>query len=113
MRLVVPPFQRAPTLARGRVSTWAPTKQHKSMSNDYTDFLRQKIKMANFKGFSVEPDALHEKLYPHQRDILKGRKGGGSELNPSYFMDQVHYLKSAEREFSMPTLFDALEAEAA
>lgn len=47
------------------------------------------------------------------RAILKGRKGGGSELNPGYFMDQVHYLKSAEREFSMPTLFDALEAEAA
>ncbi len=47
------------------------------------------------------------------RAILKGRRGGGSELNPGYFMDQVHYLKSAEREFSMPSLFDALEAEAA
>ena len=45
------------------------------------------------------------------RAILKGRKGGGSELNPTYFMDQVHYLKAAEREFQMPTLFDALEAE--
>ena len=43
------------------------------------------------------------------RAILKGRRGGGSELNPTYFMDQVHYLKAAEREFSMPTLFDALE----
>lgn len=40
------------------------------------------------------------------RAILKGRKGGGSELNPGYFMDQVHYLRAAEREFSMPTLFD-------
>jgi len=47
------------------------------------------------------------------RAILKGRKGGGSELNPVYFLDQVHYLKSAEREFSMPTLFDMLELEAA
>lgn len=46
------------------------------------------------------------------RAILKGRRGGGSELNPGYFMDQVHYLKSAEREFSMPSLFDVLEAEA-
>ena len=44
------------------------------------------------------------------RAVLKGRRGGGSELNPGYFMDQVHYLRSAEREFSMPTLFDALEA---
>lgn len=40
------------------------------------------------------------------RAILKGRRGGGSELNSTYFMDQVHYLKTAEREFSMPTLFD-------
>lgn len=46
------------------------------------------------------------------RAILKGRTGGGSELNPAYFMDQVHYLKSAERQVSMPSLFDALEAEA-
>jgi hypothetical protein len=46
------------------------------------------------------------------RAILKGRRGGGSELNPTYFMDQVHYLKSAEREFTMPTLFDALEIAA-
>ena len=45
--------------------------------------------------------------------IKKGRRGGGSELNAAYFMDQVHYLKAAEREFSMPDLFAALEAEAA
>lgn len=47
------------------------------------------------------------------RAILKGRRGGGSELNPGYFMDQVHYLRAAEREFTMPSLFDALELEAA
>ncbi|WP_175980020.1 DNA methyltransferase [Caballeronia zhejiangensis] len=46
------------------------------------------------------------------RAILKGRRGGGSELNPTYFMDQVHYLKSAEREFTMPSLFDALDEAA-
>jgi len=43
------------------------------------------------------------------RAILKGRRGGGSELNAAYFMDQVHYLRAAEREFTMPSLFDALE----
>lgn len=43
------------------------------------------------------------------RAILKGRRGGGSELNAGYFMDQVHYLRSAEQQVSMPTLFD-LEA---
>lgn len=46
------------------------------------------------------------------RAILKGRKGGGSELNPGYFMDQAHYLRSAEKQVSMPSLFDALEEEA-
>jgi len=45
------------------------------------------------------------------RAILKGRTGGGSELNAAYFVDQVHYLKSAEKEFSMPSLFDILDVE--
>lgn len=45
------------------------------------------------------------------RAILKGRTGGGSELNPKYFTDQLHYLRAAEREFSMPGLFDTLEPE--
>lgn len=40
------------------------------------------------------------------RAILKGRKGQGSELNTSYFFDSVQYLKAAEKEFTMPTLFD-------
>ena len=40
------------------------------------------------------------------RAIKLGRTGGGSELNPAYFLDQVHYLKAAEREASMPGLFD-------
>ena len=46
------------------------------------------------------------------RAILKGRTGGGSELNPGYFMDQVHYLRSAERQVSMPSLFDLEAADA-
>ncbi|MFN7882975.1 MAG: DNA methyltransferase, partial [bacterium] len=47
------------------------------------------------------------------RAILKGRRGGGSELNPGYFMDQVHYLRAAEKQVSMPSLFDLDEADAA
>lgn len=45
------------------------------------------------------------------RAILKGRTGGGSELSAAYFMDQVHYLKAAEKEISMPGLFDFEAAE--
>ena len=47
------------------------------------------------------------------RAILKGRRGAGSELNPTYFLDQVHYLRAAEKEFSMPSLFDVLECDRA
>lgn len=44
------------------------------------------------------------------RAILKGRKGGGSELNTQYFFDSCQYLKAAEQEVNMPDLFSALEA---
>ena len=47
------------------------------------------------------------------RAILKGRTGGGSELSATYFMDQVHYLRSAEQKVSMPSLFSLEELEAA
>ena len=46
--------------------------------DDYTDFLRQKIKMASFKGFTVEPAALHACLFPHQRDIVRWAVQGGN-----------------------------------
>lgn len=47
------------------------------------------------------------------RAILAGRRGAGSELNGAYFLDQVHYLRSAEKQVQTPTLFDfeAHEAE--
>jgi len=40
------------------------------------------------------------------RAMKLGRRGAGSELNPAYFADQVHYCRAMEREVSMPTLFD-------
>jgi DNA modification methylase len=40
------------------------------------------------------------------RAIKQGRRAAGSELNAAYFADQVHYLQAAEREVSMPSLFD-------
>lgn len=45
---------------------------------------------------------------PYRALKLK-RKGRASELNPAYFMDGVKYLEAAEREMSMPSLFDALD----
>lgn len=40
------------------------------------------------------------------RAIKLGRRGQGSELNHAYFLDSLHYLKAAEMEAQMPTLFD-------
>lgn len=48
------------------------------------------------------------------RALLRGRKGRAVELSADYFMDGVKYLQAAEREVSMPSLFDTLpEAKAA
>ncbi len=43
------------------------------------------------------------------RALLKGRKALACELSTRYFMDGAHYLQAAEREMSMPSLFDAVE----
>lgn len=47
------------------------------------------------------------------RALHLGRQGRGHELNPGYFLDGVKYLEAAERETSMPTLFDMLDGGAA
>ncbi|HEX3809590.1 MAG TPA: DNA methyltransferase [Rhizomicrobium sp.] len=47
------------------------------------------------------------------RAILRGRRGQASELSADYFRDGVHYLEAAERELSIPSLFDAVDCEAA
>ena len=46
------------------------------------------------------------------RAIKLGRKGKASELNTQYFFDGVQYLKAAESEVMMPSLFDFEEADA-
>lgn len=104
----------------------------------YEAFLREKIAAAPCTGFDVPLEEMNPALKPHTRDIVRwmlkggsracfasfglhkmgtvgvraiklGRRARGSELSASYFADQVHYLRAAEREMSMPTLFD-LEA---
>jgi hypothetical protein len=46
------------------------------------------------------------------RAIKLGRKGRASELNTSYFFDGIQYLKTIEKEMSMPDMF-AFEQEEA
>jgi DNA modification methylase len=41
-----------------------------------------------------------------QKAVRMGRQGKGCELNADYFRDGVGYLKLAEEEANMPTLFD-------
>jgi DNA modification methylase len=40
------------------------------------------------------------------RALHLGRRGRASELNGQYFVDGISYLKAAERELSVPSLFD-------
>lgn len=43
------------------------------------------------------------------RALHLGRRGRAVELNPQYFLDGVKYLQAAERDLSMPTLFDVVD----
>lgn len=47
------------------------------------------------------------------RAVLKGRRGLGIELSPSYFRDGVTYCEMAAREMATPSLFDLLASESA
>jgi Superfamily II DNA/RNA helicases, SNF2 family len=45
------------------------------------------------------------------RAILSGRRGAGSELNPDYFAHSVSYLREAQEQMDVPSLFDLLDME--
>jgi len=45
------------------------------------------------------------------RAILSGRCGAGSELNPDYWAHSVAYLREAEDQMAVPSLFDLLDME--
>jgi hypothetical protein len=47
-----------------------------------------------------------------QRAVLQGRYGIGTELSAPYFSDAVGYLAAAEKEQTMPSLFDFEELDA-
>lgn len=48
--------------------------------SDYTEFLRQKIKLASFDGFDVSPEEINPALKPHTRDIVRWAAQGGNRL---------------------------------
>ena len=45
---------------------------------DYAAFLRQKIRMASFKGFDVPLEQINPDLKPHTREICKWALQGGN-----------------------------------
>jgi len=48
------------------------------MSDAYLQFLREKIKLARFTGFDVDPAEINPALKPHTRDIVRWMAKGGS-----------------------------------
>jgi hypothetical protein len=76
------------------------------------DIVDRLIERYSNKG-EVVYDPFHGLGTVGVRAIRAGRLARGSELSAAYFLDQVHYLRAAEQEFSMPSLFDFEELEAA
>ena len=72
------------------------------------DIVDRVIEQFSMKGETVFDPFGGIMTVPY-RAILKERKGIATELSSRYFMDGVHYLQAAEREMSMPSLFDSLE----
>lgn len=108
--------------------------------NEYRDFVKGKIKMAALNGLPCESSEINSKLFPHQRDIVQWAVQGGQRaifasyglgktmmqseivrilhdktgaraLCESYFDDGLKYLRRAEAEQAVPSLFDDLEEE--
>lgn len=46
------------------------------------------------------------------RAVLKGRRGIGVELSPTYFRDGMKYCEAAARQVGVPSLFDLMAVEA-
>ncbi|WP_457825188.1 hypothetical protein, partial [Staphylococcus aureus] len=46
-------------------------------SQSYEEFLRQKIKLASFRGFDVPLEQINPALKPHTRDIVRWAVQGG------------------------------------
>ncbi|SCX93198.1 DNA methylase [Nitrosospira sp. Nl5] len=44
---------------------------------DYIDFLRKKVRLANLRGFDVSPEEINPNLKPHTRDIVRWALQGG------------------------------------
>lgn len=72
------------------------------------DIVDRVIEQFSMKGETVF-DPFGGIMSVPYRAILKGRKGIATELSTRYFMDGVHYLQGAEREMSMPSLFDTFD----
>lgn len=92
----------------GEQSNRAVEKHVCPLQFDIVDRLIERYSMAG----EVVYDPFHGLGTVGVRAIAKGRQARGSELSAAYFADQVHYLKAAEREASVPSLFDLDPVEA-
>lgn len=75
------------------------------------DIVERLIRLHSMEGETVFDPFAGLGTVPYMA-VKMGRRGLGVELNPQYFADSVVYLRAAEREVSVPSLFD-LPTEAA
>lgn len=74
------------------------------MQFDLADRIIEQFSMPGEKVF----DPFGGLMTVPYRAILKGRYGIGCELSARYFLDGAYYCKAAEKEMSMPSLFDVV-----
>lgn len=46
------------------------TQRQQTILDAYHQFLADKVELADYSGFDVEPERLHPSLFPHQRDMV-------------------------------------------
>jgi hypothetical protein len=59
------------------MSAFSPEEQKLLVQAEYGQFLREKIKLAQKKGFDVPLEQIHPSLKPHTRDIVRWALAGG------------------------------------
>lgn len=74
------------------------------------DIVERCIEQYSMKGEEVYDPFAGLMTVPYQA-VKLGRYGRGCELNPAYYLDGAAYCAAADREMSMPTLFDTLDGE--
>lgn len=86
------------------------------MSVNYDQFLKSKVVVADKFGFETDPDNYSDKLFPHQKDIVKFALDGGRRAIFASFglgktFIQLEIARQCIIKFNKPFLISVKEVE--